>query len=206
MSNLIRKWHVLIGLSKLGVGVDMDTTEDPWEPNLEEHDHASNLCSFDIEPSDSENSDVSMDVGESNSQFAQQGYEFLPLDDAAQSSLLPPNPHFFDNDSAWQTENEVSDARGDVRCPRVHVEKFAQDLARTQIIGSDVSENFRYGGELNNAENIYKPFHSEMDWEFARWVKQHGIRSTALNYFLSIRGVGVFNVSIYLLILTSSSA
>ncbi len=43
------------------------------------------------------------------------------------------------------------------------------------------------------AENLYKPFTSEMDWEIAEWTKTYGIPSRALNALLAKRGVSLLS-------------
>ncbi|KAG0706653.1 hypothetical protein DFH29DRAFT_980304 [Suillus ampliporus] len=47
--------------------------------------------------------------------------------------------------------------------------------------------NATYG--INDAENPYAPFSSQMDWEIAQWAKLRGLSSTAFSDLLSIDGV-----------------
>ncbi|KAF8715292.1 hypothetical protein AX14_012641 [Amanita brunnescens Koide BX004] len=42
---------------------------------------------------------------------------------------------------------------------------------------------------MGNADNIYAPFCSKMDWEIARWAKVHGPSSTAVSELLAIDGL-----------------
>jgi hypothetical protein len=42
------------------------------------------------------------------------------------------------------------------------------------------------GGE---SENIYAPFQSKADWEFARWAKRRGVGSTAASDLMGLDGV-----------------
>ena len=54
-----------------------------------------------------------------------------------------------------------------------------------------------YGNIVNQDENnIYAPFQSRIDWEFACWAKMRGPGSTAVSELLSIEGVCYFSVSI----------
>ncbi|KAG1884424.1 hypothetical protein F4604DRAFT_1878757 [Suillus subluteus] len=46
-----------------------------------------------------------------------------------------------------------------------------------------------YASSIDGTENPYAPFHSQMDWEIARWAKLRGPSSTAFSDLLSIDGV-----------------
>ena len=45
-------------------------------------------------------------------------------------------------------------------------------------------------------ENIWHPFHSQRDWEFARWAKNQGPSSTAVSELLAIDGVSIYQSEI----------
>ncbi|KAJ3792080.1 hypothetical protein GGU11DRAFT_761066, partial [Lentinula aff. detonsa] len=55
--------------------------------------------------------------------------------------------------------------------------------------GTIVSENSRYFQNLKAGANPWAPFHSQTEWEIARWAKLRGPSSTALTELLSITGV-----------------
>jgi hypothetical protein len=55
----------------------------------------------------------------------------------------------------------------------------------------DLPTNHRYQHVVYNADNIYAPFTSKLDWEIAQWGKMRGSSSMALNELLNIDGVSV---------------
>ena len=71
----------------------------------------------------------------------------------------------------------------------VHIEKFTLGRAGAPIDKRDLPTNQRYQRAFGNADNIYAPFTSKLDWEIARWGKTRGGSSTAFNELLGIDGV-----------------
>lgn len=52
-----------------------------------------------------------------------------------------------------------------------------------------VPEYDSYQKDLNNQDNHWAPFSSQLDWEVARWAKLRGPSSTAFTELLKIDGV-----------------
>jgi hypothetical protein len=59
-------------------------------------------------------------------------------------------------------------------------ESYSAYLDHEHNLGSDAS-----------ASNLYAPFSSKLDWEFARWAKLHGVGSTSASELMSIEGVSL---------------
>lgn len=60
------------------------------------------------------------------------------------------------------------------------------------IIGYNPSPTYEaYKNSLNehDPDNLYAPYKSKLDWEFANWAKSQGCGSTAVTELLSIEGV-----------------
>jgi hypothetical protein len=74
---------------------------------------------------------------------------------------------------------------------RVHIEKFTLGRAGAPMAKWDLPANHRYQHVIYDADNIYAPFTSKLDWEIAWWGKMRGSSSTALNELLTIDGVSV---------------
>lgn len=71
-----------------------------------------------------------------------------------------------------------------------YVERFPSERAGTPIPNLDKSvPGYERLQELLGLDNIWSPFQSQCDWEFARWAKQRGPTSTAVNELLGIEGV-----------------
>lgn len=92
----------------------------------------------------------------------------------------------------------------------IHVPTETPDLSRPGENGSCFVERFPVGlagAPISNArpgtpgfqtpqnglgtENIWAPFQSRRDWEFAQWAKNRGPSSTAVTELLAIDGVGL---------------
>lgn len=63
------------------------------------------------------------------------------------------------------------------------------------------SSNKAYEGHMKGGSNIYHPFASQLEWEFARWAKFRGPTSSAVSDLLAIDGVReqIFNDVLHLL-------
>lgn len=85
---------------------------------------------------------------------------------------------------------------------KVHIMKFPSDVAGSPTIAEDSGstheqapsgytayEHKLEGHRADNANTIYAPFTSRIDWDVARWSKLRGPGSTALSELLSIDGV-----------------
>jgi hypothetical protein len=79
---------------------------------------------------------------------------------------------------------------GDPKRPR-YVERYPSTSAGAPIGEHGVPINQQYMNMLNNAENIYAPFTSKIDWEMAHWANHHAISSTAISELLAIEGVSI---------------
>ncbi|KAF8260128.1 hypothetical protein EI94DRAFT_1812093 [Lactarius quietus] len=68
------------------------------------------------------------------------------------------------------------------------IELFPSRLAGAPIfdLRHDTQDQLQNG---LNADNIWAPFQSQCDWEFAQWVKDRGPSSTAVTELLAINGV-----------------
>ncbi|KAM6501374.1 hypothetical protein JOM56_004388 [Amanita muscaria] len=60
------------------------------------------------------------------------------------------------------------------------IEQFPSEHAGSPI---------QLGTALIGSNNVYAPFHSQLDWEIARWAKIHGPSSAALTKLLQLEGV-----------------
>ena len=58
--------------------------------------------------------------------------------------------------------------------------------------GENTYEKYRAVFEKSAAGNPYAPFTSQLDWEFARWVKLRGPGSTAVNELLALDNVSLY--------------
>jgi hypothetical protein len=70
------------------------------------------------------------------------------------------------------------------------VEKFPDSRAGAPVPNTrSKSKNDAYSKEINNADNPWAPFVSQIDWEVAQWAKLRGPGSTAMSDLLKIDGV-----------------
>ncbi|KAG1786942.1 uncharacterized protein HD556DRAFT_1313146 [Suillus plorans] len=94
-----------------------------------------------------------------------------------------------DNGSAdHQTRHQIE--RRIIDQDRVHVVSYPDHRAGQPISQAEIQNaNAMYASSIDGAENPYAPFHSQMDWEIARWAKLRGLSSTAFSDLLSIDGV-----------------
>ena len=70
------------------------------------------------------------------------------------------------------------------------VERFPSGLAGAPIsnVGQSVP-GFQAPQDGLGAENIWSPFRSQCDWDFAQWAKNRGPSSTAVTELLAMDGV-----------------
>ncbi|KAM6499250.1 hypothetical protein JOM56_004758 [Amanita muscaria] len=70
------------------------------------------------------------------------------------------------------------------------IEHFpSKDAAASFVADTPLQSNFeRYRHELKT-NNEYAPFTNKLDWEIAKWAKDHGLTATAVNALLRIEGV-----------------
>lgn len=52
-------------------------------------------------------------------------------------------------------------------------------------------KKYKLRGNDHQEDNMYAPFKSKLDWDFARWAKLRGPGSTATNELLNINGVSI---------------
>ena len=73
----------------------------------------------------------------------------------------------------------------------VEVEHFGGVAGKPIKTGGPTASGIYHGnvGQGNQPANIYAPFNSQTDWEFAKWAKLRGPTSTAVTDLLNIPGV-----------------
>ena len=67
------------------------------------------------------------------------------------------------------------------------VERFPMGLA-----GAPIPEARQSTPNGLDTENIWSPFQTRRDWEFAQWAKNRGPSSTAVTELLAIEGVRLY--------------
>ncbi|KAF7326514.1 hypothetical protein MSAN_02508300 [Mycena sanguinolenta] len=106
-----------------------------------------------------------------------------------------PAQHIVESDeSETLSETPPARERRKIAEDRFHkapvVVKYPSDRAGEEISDQhSLSSEQRYSNALGKSSNIYTPFTSKMDWEFARWAKLRGSGSTAFTDLLKIDGV-----------------
>lgn len=131
--------------------------------------------------------------------------ERLPSSEYSLSSPSPDVVNFdeTDLDPAKNTIGKASRLRGgaeEVLQKQPFVVKFTKGRAgetysNQQADGED-NLNTSYTRKVanaENAENIYGPFSSKLEWEFAHWAKMRGPSSTAFDELMKIKGVSIIN-------------
>ena len=79
---------------------------------------------------------------------------------------------------------------------RPFVVKFTKGRAGAIYVNQHVDGdnlNASYTREVADAENLYSPFSSKLEWEIAHWAKMRGPSSTAFNELMEIEGVSFIN-------------
>lgn len=68
--------------------------------------------------------------------------------------------------------------------------KFSGGNAGAVYMDQDrVDGNAAYTSQINNPDNPFSPFSSQIEWEIAHWAKTRGPSSTAFTELMSIEGV-----------------
>jgi hypothetical protein len=73
----------------------------------------------------------------------------------------------------------------------VVVEHFSHGKPGAPIPGEPEGSNVYHGSQETFQSSTWAPFHSQRDWEIARWAKMHGPTSSALADLLAIPGVSL---------------
>ena len=169
--------------------------EPHFETNASEHEDRPmmpNTAYGSCGESDWEDSDDDEDLNQSESVVA----DALPLDATVQAlpESYPTNdPDTDDRDIDEPMDDPNVDTRDDGRpnLPHIFVQTFTHGRAGAPVNGIRISADQHYQSNLtpNGASNIYAPFASKLDWEFAKWAKSSSISSTAITNLLKIEGV-----------------
>jgi hypothetical protein len=120
--------------------------------------------------------------------------EILPLNADVQvklPSVDPPLPVEHDGGPRPQNEPTHLDERDLPSPPKTFIEKFTRGRAGAPLHDHDIPTHEQYQNKLNNSDNVFEPFKSKIDWEFAQWAKTSGASSTAVTNILSIEGVRI---------------
>ena len=154
-----------------------------FEPQSEHEDELSTFAYSVGDESDSEDSDADEEVNQSADA------DLLPLDVTAH----PIHRHNTDEPVDEPVDN-MDGPQADDQQPQLHdvfKQRFTRGRAGAPVDKSGMSADQHYQSELtpNSSDNIYAPFASKLDWEFAKWAKSCGISSTALTDLLNIEGV-----------------
>jgi hypothetical protein len=149
----------------------------------------------------SDDSDLEdLDLGEEVGNFSD--VEILPLDIAVESQMLPDDQRgapSHSNDDRYETDqaNNVHIPFGADQ-PNHHnqrdgmfIQRFTKGCLGAVVDGNGLSAQHDYQGKVkpDASGNVYAPFTSRMDWEFAKWAKSCGVSSTAVTDLLAIEGV-----------------
>ena len=68
------------------------------------------------------------------------------------------------------------------------IEQFPSGLAGAPI--SDITQSVPgFPQDALSTENLWSPFRTQRDWDFAQWAKNRGPSSTAVTELLAIEGV-----------------
>ncbi|KAJ8456588.1 hypothetical protein ONZ51_g12036 [Trametes cubensis] len=148
-------------------------------------------------PLSSEDEDDSSDGDNNGERSEEEDADYLE----EEHSWEPPLPPHAPPQDAEATPHDASqDPSQPDRCaPGVRQQVEERLRTRTHIVayphpdaGARVSartgatSNERYATEMEDDSNIYSPFISELDWQFARWAKMRGPGSTAVTELLQI--------------------
>ena len=163
--------------------------EEDDEADEDDEDDAYEAGEFDDE-SDLGNSEDTMD-DETEMEFG--GWE-PPLD--------PHNAQGAEQDSDGGVSDTAADADADARAGKhvgatqfwndLFIKHYPDKLAGAPVEGTRATnyDNCLHGCDVE-WENLWAPFKSKLDWEFARWAKLYGPGSTAVTELLAIEGVSV---------------
>jgi hypothetical protein len=90
---------------------------------------------------------------------------------------------------------------------KVEITPFPSKTAGTPVTnGTHQQAHYEaYRARMGNADNVYAPFCSKVDWEIARWAKTHGPSSVAVSELLGIDGVCFLIHALYYIYLSCAS-
>jgi hypothetical protein len=118
-----------------------------------------------------------------------------PLFGSTPSSPLHwPNSPPQDLEAPTSPHSSMPDRRHNAEHPlhqnNARVEHFPSSLAGAPISGAPTQHVYeQYGSAFGSTTNLYAPFRSKLDWEFARWAKLRGPGSNAITELLQLEGV-----------------
>jgi hypothetical protein len=168
--------------------------EDECQSEFSDHASDSDIDASSRAP-ESSDSDDSEDDGFDEEDRLEAPREPIPSFTTPHSHLASPQAG---SDASQQTWTQESRRRGGTeesltKKPFVvpYPTAFGAGMVRTN---SDTWTNEAYGRQVKTADiqEIYAPFASELEWEFARWAKLRGPSSTAVTELLGIKGVSIF--------------
>ena len=156
------------------------------DPNTSEHEEEPTTLHAACE-SDSDDDD---DDDDDDDQSA--NTDALPSDAAVQA--LPELDEPVDRHDADGPMDDGNIDRRDDGQPNLHdifVQRFTHGRAGMPVDGNGISADEQYQSTLTpkTPNDVYTPFASKLDWEFAKWAKTSGISSTAITNLLKIEGV-----------------
>jgi hypothetical protein len=76
--------------------------------------------------------------------------------------------------------------------PSVVIERFPHGHPGAPVAGIPQGASVYESAQDRLGESLWAPFHSQCDWETARWAKMRGPSSTAMTELLAIPGVSVY--------------
>jgi hypothetical protein len=150
---------------------------------------------------------TNLDSSESKLDYDDEQYDTLYEDPQIYHPSSPLSSEFQDS-TPTQTllDDPMDDEHGRVLTLDEH-QQFKDDIWVNLIIsmypGQNVAKiysNESYSVYLDykhnlssdaSTSNLYAPFSSKLDWEFARWAKLHGVGSTSASELMSIAGVSL---------------
>ena len=99
------------------------------------------------------------------------------------------------NDGETQRANQLRGGAEAELNNKPYVVKFGGEKAGAVYTDQDrVDANAAYTSQINNHNNPFSPFSSQIEWEIAHWAKTRGPSSTAFTEFMSIEGVSGITV------------
>lgn len=123
--------------------------------------------------------------------------------DANEPSLEPerlPNPLMSDSndievsDGAIQAANRLRGGAEAELNNKPHVVRFRGKAGAVYTDQDCIDGNTSYTSQINNPDNPFSPFSSQIEWEIAHWAKTQGPSSTAFTELMSIEGVSNINL------------
>jgi hypothetical protein len=105
--------------------------------------------------------------------------------------LTPPlvEPHLTAPVPTRATEPNTNGSEYSDNLCQVIAERFPFGRPGTLITGADEGISIYHSSHEAFGSSVWAPFHSQCDWEIARWAKMHGPTSSAMEELLAIPGV-----------------